>query len=205
MQLVNALSALAKERNATPAQLAIAWVLTRGEDILPLVGARRRDRLAESIKAIEMTLTPDDIALMEAAIPAGAAAGERYDDHGMAMLDSEKGYNGAMVDDMLISGVFDQAAQRYRSIAFDRPGFGHSERPRSGTWTASAQAALLPATFALLGVERPIGSGTRGERLSRWRSRLSIPSTSPGWCWRRGTTIQRPALIQRSSYRPAYR
>ena len=49
--------------------------------------------------------------------------------------------NGAMVEDMLISGVIDHAARQYRAIAFDRPGFGHSERPRSRSWTAVAQAA----------------------------------------------------------------
>jgi pimeloyl-ACP methyl ester carboxylesterase len=64
--------------------------------------------------------------------------------------------NSGMLDDMLISGVVDQAARRYRSIAFDRPGFGHSDRPGSRTWIPEAQAALLPEAFRLLGIDRPI-------------------------------------------------
>ena len=67
--------------------------------------------------------------------------------------------NGAMVEDLLISGVFDQSAHGYRAIAFDRPGFGHSERPRGRHWTASAQASVLPAAFRFLGIERPIVVG----------------------------------------------
>lgn len=68
--------------------------------------------------------------------------------------------NGMTVEDMLISGVLPAAADRsYRAIAFDRPGFGHSERPRGTAWTAAAQAALLPRVFARLGIERPIVVG----------------------------------------------
>ena len=68
--------------------------------------------------------------------------------------------NGLMIEDMLISGVLEGAAERsYRAIAIDRPGFGHSERPRGKAWTAAAQAALLPRAFALLGIERPIVVG----------------------------------------------
>jgi pimeloyl-ACP methyl ester carboxylesterase len=55
--------------------------------------------------------------------------------------------NGTMLEDMLISGVIDHAAQRYRAVAFDRPGFGYSERPDTRTWTAAAQASLLPEAF----------------------------------------------------------
>src|SRR4051794_39159712 len=68
--------------------------------------------------------------------------------------------NGMMVEDMLISGVLGSAAERsFRTIAIDRPGFGHSERPRGTSWTAEAQARLLPRVFALLGIERPIVVG----------------------------------------------
>jgi pimeloyl-ACP methyl ester carboxylesterase len=67
--------------------------------------------------------------------------------------------NGVMIEDMLISRVFDQTARFSRAIAFDRPGFGHSERPRGHSWTAAAQAALLPRAFALLGIDRPIVVG----------------------------------------------
>ena len=67
--------------------------------------------------------------------------------------------NGMMVEDMLISGVFGATAGLFRAIAIDRPGFGHSERPRGTTWTAAAQAALLPRAFALLGIDKPIVVG----------------------------------------------
>ena len=67
--------------------------------------------------------------------------------------------NGAMVDDFIISGVFGLAAEKYRAIVFDRPGFGHSERPGDRRWTASAQAALLPEMFKLLGIDRAIVVG----------------------------------------------
>ncbi len=68
--------------------------------------------------------------------------------------------NGMMVEDMLISGVLDAAAGKsFRAIAIDRPGFGHSERPRGTSWTASAQAALLAQAFSQLRIERPIVVG----------------------------------------------
>jgi aryl-alcohol dehydrogenase-like predicted oxidoreductase len=75
---------------ATTSQVAIAWVAAQGEDIVPLVGARRRDRLAGSLGAAEVTLDADTLAEIEAAIPAGSAAGERYPARMMATLDSVK-------------------------------------------------------------------------------------------------------------------
>jgi aryl-alcohol dehydrogenase-like predicted oxidoreductase len=90
LQLVEQLRAVAEARGATVAQLAIAWVLARGADIVPLVGARTRDRLAESLKALEVRLDDSELAQIERAIPAGAAAGDRYDTHQMKILDSEK-------------------------------------------------------------------------------------------------------------------
>ncbi|MEK0083726.1 aldo/keto reductase [Benzoatithermus flavus] len=89
LELVEALRRIAVEKGATPAQLAIAWVLSRGEDIVPLVGARRRDRLEEALGALDLVLDADDLVRIEAAVPAGAVAGTRYDAHGMRMLDSE--------------------------------------------------------------------------------------------------------------------
>jgi len=65
-------------------------VLSRGERVVPLVGARTRERLAESLGALELELSADDLAAMEAAVPAAAVAGERYDDQQMAILDSER-------------------------------------------------------------------------------------------------------------------
>jgi pimeloyl-ACP methyl ester carboxylesterase len=64
--------------------------------------------------------------------------------------------NSAMVEDWLISGVFDRAARQYRVVAFDRPGFGYSDRPGGRSWTAGAQASLLPEALGLLGIDRPI-------------------------------------------------
>src|SRR6478672_3861903 len=90
LELVERLRAIADGKGATVAQLAIAWVLSRGEDIVPLVGARRRDRLAESLGAASVVLSPRDSAAIEAAVPADAVAGTRYDAGQMAMLDSER-------------------------------------------------------------------------------------------------------------------
>ncbi|MDF2094079.1 aldo/keto reductase [Knoellia sp. 3-2P3] len=90
LALVEALREVAHARGATVAQVAIAWVRSRGEDIVPLVGARRRDRLSESLGAVELALGENDLAAIEAAVPAEAAAGTRYDAMQMSMLDSEK-------------------------------------------------------------------------------------------------------------------
>jgi aryl-alcohol dehydrogenase-like predicted oxidoreductase len=89
-RLVAALETVGAESGHTGAQLAIAWVLSRGGDIFPLVGARSRKRLAESLGALDIALTPDMLARIEAAMPAEAVVGERYPAHGMASLDSER-------------------------------------------------------------------------------------------------------------------
>ncbi|WP_158843086.1 aldo/keto reductase [Saccharothrix deserti] len=89
LSLVEALRAVAAEKGTTVAQLAIAWVLAQGDDIVPLVGARRRDRLTEALGALDITLTESDLAQIESAIPPGAAAGDRYAAVQMAHLDSE--------------------------------------------------------------------------------------------------------------------
>lgn len=90
LKLVEALKQIAAEKGCTVAQLAIAWVSAQGEDIVPLVGARKRERLAESLLALDVTLTPQDLARIEAAAPPGSAAGERYPAAQTAMLDSER-------------------------------------------------------------------------------------------------------------------
>lgn len=89
LDLVDALRKVADEKGVTVAQTAIAWALSRGEDIVPLVGARSRDRLAEALGALQVVLTPADLAAIEDAVPAGAAFGERYPAAQMAHLDSE--------------------------------------------------------------------------------------------------------------------
>jgi aryl-alcohol dehydrogenase-like predicted oxidoreductase len=91
LELVEGLRKIAEGRNVTVAQLAIAWVLAQGADIVPVIGARRRDRLEEALKAAEVTLTPEDLAALEEVVPKGAAAGERYAPAQMAHLDSEQG------------------------------------------------------------------------------------------------------------------
>lgn len=91
LALVAALRSIAEAKGVAVSQIAIAWVLTRGQDIVPLVGARRRERLTESLKALDFTLTASDLAQIEQAIPVGAAAGERYPAPLMALLDSERG------------------------------------------------------------------------------------------------------------------
>ncbi|THA38189.1 aldo/keto reductase [Streptomyces sp. A1547] len=89
LDLVDALRKVAADKGVSVAQTAIAWVLSRGEDIVPLVGARRRDRLSEALGAMDVELTSADLAAIEEAVPAGAAAGERYPAAQMAHLDSE--------------------------------------------------------------------------------------------------------------------
>lgn len=90
LALVEALRAVAIARGVTVAQIAVAWVLAQGDDIVPLIGARRRDRLAESLGALTLDLSPADLAAIEAAAPKGASAGARYAPAQMASLDSER-------------------------------------------------------------------------------------------------------------------
>src|SRR5467141_1746856 len=90
MELLAALEAIAERHGVTAAQLAIAWVASRGEDIIPLIGTKRPERLAEALKALDLTLSADDLAAIEAAVPPGAVAGDRYESAQVAMLDSER-------------------------------------------------------------------------------------------------------------------
>ncbi|TWB48636.1 aldo/keto reductase [Nitrospirillum viridazoti] len=90
LALVEELRRVAAEKGVTVAQIAIAWVLAQGQDIVPLIGARRRDRLAESLGALDVTLTSADLAAIERAVPKDSAAGDRYNAHAMASLDSER-------------------------------------------------------------------------------------------------------------------
>jgi aryl-alcohol dehydrogenase-like predicted oxidoreductase len=90
LALLAALEEVAARHGVTTAQLAIAWVLHRGRDIVPLIGTKRRDRLAEALRALELTLSPDELAAIEAAVPSSEVAGDRYDPGQMAALDSER-------------------------------------------------------------------------------------------------------------------
>lgn len=90
LALVEALRGVAEQKGATVAQVAIAWVAAQGADVVPLVGARTRERLAESLGAAELVLDDADLARIEQAVPAGAAAGDRYAAYAYAHLDSER-------------------------------------------------------------------------------------------------------------------
>ncbi len=90
LELVARLRQIADEQGASVAQVAIAWVLSRGDDIVALVGARRRDRLQESLGALDVELGESELARIEEAVPAGSAAGGRYADFLMGELDSER-------------------------------------------------------------------------------------------------------------------
>jgi aryl-alcohol dehydrogenase-like predicted oxidoreductase len=90
LALVDALRKVAEAKGVTVAQIAIAWVAQQGRDIVPLVGARRRDRLAEALAALDVTLGTADLTAIEQAVPKGAAVGDRYPAHAMASLDSER-------------------------------------------------------------------------------------------------------------------
>jgi aryl-alcohol dehydrogenase-like predicted oxidoreductase len=88
--LVESLRTVAGEMGVTVAQLAIAWVAAQGNDIVPLVGASRRMSLSEALDASAITLTPADLARIEAAVPSGAGVGQRYAPRLMLDLDSER-------------------------------------------------------------------------------------------------------------------
>jgi aryl-alcohol dehydrogenase-like predicted oxidoreductase len=89
-RLIEALGAVAEEKGVRPAQLAIRWVMAKSNAIVPVIGARTRVQLAESLGALEVELTAEDIARIERAVPASDVAGTRYDERQMQMLDSEK-------------------------------------------------------------------------------------------------------------------
>jgi aryl-alcohol dehydrogenase-like predicted oxidoreductase len=90
LELLASLETIAAGREVTAAQLAIAWVASRGADIIPLIGTKRRDRLAEALQALDLGLSVDELAAIEAAVPDGAVAGDRYDPAQMTNLDSER-------------------------------------------------------------------------------------------------------------------
>jgi aryl-alcohol dehydrogenase-like predicted oxidoreductase len=90
LKLVETLASFADQKRISVAQAAIAWVLARGEDVVPLVGARRRESLQEALGALEVLLTKEDLSGIESAIPAERVAGQRYLPEQMATLDSER-------------------------------------------------------------------------------------------------------------------
>jgi aryl-alcohol dehydrogenase-like predicted oxidoreductase len=88
--LIEELKKIAVEKGTTPSQIAIAWVLAKSKKIIPLIGARKRSQLSESLAAVQINLSPEDITQIENAIPAAAIAGTRYDRGQMNILDSER-------------------------------------------------------------------------------------------------------------------
>jgi aryl-alcohol dehydrogenase-like predicted oxidoreductase len=90
LELVDQLRGIANAKGASVAQVAIAWVLARGEDIVPLVGARTTQRLAEALGTLDVELDDEDLAALQQAVPPDAVVGDRYPEQQMAMLDSER-------------------------------------------------------------------------------------------------------------------
>jgi aryl-alcohol dehydrogenase-like predicted oxidoreductase len=87
--LIEALGKIANARGASVAQLAFAWLRSRGDDIVPLIGARNRAQLADALAGLSLVLSQDELAAIEQAVPKDAAAGERYGPAQMKQLDSE--------------------------------------------------------------------------------------------------------------------
>lgn len=86
MRLVRKIAEIATEKQCTPAQLALAWLLAKGDDIVPIPGSKRRSRVEENVGAAEVALTPRDVATLDEIAPAGVAAGERYPPRSMSTV-----------------------------------------------------------------------------------------------------------------------
>jgi aryl-alcohol dehydrogenase-like predicted oxidoreductase len=87
LRMVEAVEGVAREKGVTAAQLALAWVLARGDDVVPIPGTSRPERIDENLGALALTLTPEDVHRLEAAAPVGAGAGERYPDFLLRYVD----------------------------------------------------------------------------------------------------------------------
>ena len=85
-EIVKQLEVVAARKKVTPAQLALAWLLAQGEDIAPIPGSKRRNRLEENAAAVEVELSPDEIASLDAIAPRGVTAGDRYPERGMQTI-----------------------------------------------------------------------------------------------------------------------
>ncbi|MGN6743779.1 MAG: aldo/keto reductase, partial [Amnibacterium sp.] len=86
LELVDRVREIADEKDVTPSQLALAWVLAQGDDVVPIPGTRRIPNLEENVSALDVTLTPEDLARIDEVAPAGSVAGDRYAPQGMAAL-----------------------------------------------------------------------------------------------------------------------
>ena len=86
LQLLTQLEDIANGKSATLAQLALAWLMAQGNDIIPIPGAKSRNHLEENVKAIDIKLTPEDLARLNAIMPPGAAAGRRLNDEQLSRV-----------------------------------------------------------------------------------------------------------------------
>jgi aryl-alcohol dehydrogenase-like predicted oxidoreductase len=86
MQMVDVVRAIAEAHNVSPAQIALAWLLAQGNDIVPIPGTKRRVTMEDSIAAVDVTLSPADLATLDKAAPRGGTAGQRYGERGMKMV-----------------------------------------------------------------------------------------------------------------------
>ena len=87
LDLVKRIEEMAREKNCTPAQLALAWVLAQGNDLVPIPGTKRRKYLEQNLDAADIKLTPDDLERIDQVAPRGIASGPRYPEAAMAALD----------------------------------------------------------------------------------------------------------------------
>ncbi|MEU8976476.1 aldo/keto reductase [Streptomyces monashensis] len=87
LAIVDAITHLAATKSATPAQIALAWLLTRGNDVVPIPGSSRRPHLRDNLAALDLHLTATDLGDIDAAVPDIGAQGARYSDHGIALID----------------------------------------------------------------------------------------------------------------------
>jgi len=94
-EMISRLREIARQKGISVAQLALAWALSKGSDIIPLVGTKRREQLAEALAALKVSFSAEEIAAMERAVPAGSVAGDRYAPEQMKALDSERGMGAA--------------------------------------------------------------------------------------------------------------
>jgi aryl-alcohol dehydrogenase-like predicted oxidoreductase len=88
VDLVRKVEEIARDKNCTPSQLALAWVLAQGDDIVPIPGTRRRSRLEENLNAVDLHLTEADLQQIEKTFPRGVAAGQRYSEQMMQLIDA---------------------------------------------------------------------------------------------------------------------
>jgi aryl-alcohol dehydrogenase-like predicted oxidoreductase len=86
LDLVEKVAALAKQKGCTPGQLALAWVMAQGDDVIPIPGTKRMKYLEENVAALNVKLSADELAALDAILPPGVASGMRYPEHGMAAL-----------------------------------------------------------------------------------------------------------------------